>query len=185
MKKKYLILLLLLPALLFAQKKKKSIPTEKPVSTPAKDLDLSIFKMRSIGPAFMSGRIIDLAFNPTKKSEYYVAVASGGVFKTTNGGITFIEPVSSEIPETFSLEQNYPNPFNPNTHFGFRIADFGLVNLSIYDAAGKKIETLVNEELKPGTYEVDWDASAYSSGVYFYTLISGDFTKTRKMVLMK
>lgn len=76
----------------FAQKKKKS---NTPEAAPAakekteKDPDLSSFKFRSVGPSFMSGRIIDLAFNPNKSSEYYVAVASGGVFKTTNGGTTF------------------------------------------------------------------------------------------------
>jgi len=96
-----------------------------------------------------------------------------------------INPISSVIPGKFSLSQNYPNPFNPVTNFGFRIADFGLVNLVIYDALGKEIQILVNENLHPGTYEVTWDASNFSSGVYYYKLIAGEYRQTKKMVLIK
>jgi len=96
-----------------------------------------------------------------------------------------IQTISTEIPKSFSLSQNYPNPFNPTTHFGFRIADFGLVRLSVYDALGKEVTILVNQQLQPGTYEFSWDASGYSSGVYFYKLITDEFSETRKMVLIK
>ncbi|HEY3250095.1 MAG TPA: T9SS type A sorting domain-containing protein [Ignavibacteria bacterium] len=106
-----------------------------------------------------------------------------------------INQISSEVPETFSLSQNYPNPFNPTTNIGFRIADFGLVKLVIYDVLGREIQTLVNEELKPGTYEVEFparqslgaggDGSNLPSGVYYYTLSAGDFVQTKKMVLIK
>ena len=98
---------------------------------------------------------------------------------------TGISNTGNEIPAEFSLSQNYPNPFNPITHFEFRIADFGIVNLTIYDASGRKIEILVNDDLKAGTYEVDWDASNFSSGVYFYTLKSDNFKQTKKMLLIK
>jgi photosystem II stability/assembly factor-like uncharacterized protein len=90
--KKHLALLLIFVSLCtFGQKKKTAAVTEKPkeVAVTEKGPDLSSFKFRSVGPSFMSGRIIDLAHNPNKSSEYYVAVASGGVFKTTNGGTTF------------------------------------------------------------------------------------------------
>jgi PKD repeat protein len=96
-----------------------------------------------------------------------------------------IHSISNELPEQFSLEQNYPNPFNPVTHFEFRIADFGFVNLAIFDAAGRKVKTLVNSELNAGTYEYEWDASEYSSGIYFYTLQSGNFKQTKKMLMIK
>jgi hypothetical protein len=59
------------------------------------------------------------------------------------------------------------------------------VRIIVYDALGREIETLVNEQLKPGTYEVTWDAANYASGLYFYKIISGEFTQTLKMVLMK
>jgi hypothetical protein len=106
-----------------------------------------------------------------------------------------INQISSEIPLEFSLSQNYPNPFNPSTKIKFQIplsrgvdAVGGrgvLSKLSIYNSLGHEVEVLVNQSLQPGTYEVDWDASNYPSGVYFYELISGNFTQTRKMVLLK
>lgn len=96
-----------------------------------------------------------------------------------------IQPISNVIPKEFSLSQNYPNPFNPTTNFEFRIADFGFVNLIIYDAMGREVEALVNEELKPGTYKAEWDASNFTSGVYFYRLTSGGYIETKRMVLIK
>jgi hypothetical protein len=96
-----------------------------------------------------------------------------------------IEEVSNELPERFELHQNYPNPFNPTTHFGFRIAEFGLVRLTIYDALGREATVLVNENLKPGSYKVSWDGTNYPSGLYFYVLSAGNFTQTKKMVLVK
>jgi len=91
MKKIFSLLFVFISIGIFAQKKKVPTVPEKPkeVVSTEKSPDLSGFKFRSVGPAFMSGRIIDLAFNPNKNSEYYVAVASGGVFKTTNSGTTF------------------------------------------------------------------------------------------------
>jgi len=110
----------------------------------------------------------------------------------SNGGITRcnyffsgITQTGNNIPENYSLQQNYPNPFNPITHFGFRIAESGLVKLSVYDALSKEVEVLLNQQLQPGTYEADWDASTYPSGVYYYRLESGSFTDTKKMVLIK
>lgn len=93
--------------------------------------------------------------------------------------------VTNEIPSGYSLSQNYPNPFNPVTNFEFTIADFGLVNLTIYDVLGRAVETLVNNELNPGTYKAELDASKYNSGVYFYRLSSGNYTETKKMILVK
>ncbi|MEO8512559.1 MAG: T9SS type A sorting domain-containing protein [Ignavibacteria bacterium] len=107
------------------------------------------------------------------------------------GTISGIENTERIIPGNFDLLQNYPNPFNPTTHFGFRIAKFGLVKLTIYDALGKEVQTLVKSELHPGSYEADWDASAYPSGVYYYKLEVSDpstplrVTETKKMVLIK
>jgi len=85
----------------------------------------------------------------------------------------------------FKLEQNYPNPFNPTTKIGFRIAIFGLVTLKVYDVLGEEIVTLVNEQKPAGTYEVEFDASSLPSGVYFYQLKTGNFIKTKKMILLK
>lgn len=109
-----------------------------------------------------------------------------------NGGITMcgcqlggIQQIENEIPECYILAQNYPNPFNPTTNIEFRIAKSGFVNITIYDASGREVETLGNQELKPGTYKVDWNASVYPSGVYFYRLSTDNFSETKKMVLLK
>ncbi len=101
-----------------------------------------------------------------------------------------IEPISSEIPQRYELLQNYPNPFNPVTKLRFSIplsveTTRRVVSLKIYDVLGKEIAVLVNENLKPGIYEIDWDASNVPSGVYFYSLITSDFTQTKKMVVLK
>lgn len=116
-----------------------------------------------------------------------VIVGGGGtiLYTTTGGDPIGIEPISSIVPDRSSLSQNYPNPFNPTTNFEFRIADFGFVNLIIYDIQGREVETLVNENLKPGIYKANWNASDFTSGVYFYKLTSGSYTETKKMILLK
>jgi hypothetical protein len=88
-------------------------------------------------------------------------------------------------PEEFSLQQNYPNPFNPTTAIRFQIADPGLVTLRIYDLLGQEIATLLNEELEPGVYTRNWDASGVTSGVYYYRLQAGNAVESRKMVLVR
>jgi Secretion system C-terminal sorting domain/Domain of unknown function (DUF5122) beta-propeller len=115
---------------------------------------------------------------------------TGGTLTTICSNIG-IQPISNEIPASYELYQNYPNPFNPTTKIKFSVpfnkgGDRGLsTQLKIYDILGREATTLVNEQLKPGTYEVEWDASIYPSGVYFYKLTAGDFTETKKMVLIK
>ena len=114
---------------------------------------------------------------------------NGGDSSVVNFGVD-IQPVSGVInpiltPLTFKLFQNYPNPFNPDTHIKFDIQKTSPTKLVIYDALGREFATLVNEELSAGSYQVSWDGSNYPSGVYFYTLLSGDFKETKKMLLLK
>jgi photosystem II stability/assembly factor-like uncharacterized protein len=117
----------------------------------------------------------------------------GGLFENTNGGAKVyimdspigIQQISSEIPNGFSLSQNYPNPFNPSTKIKFEISKLSGVKFVVYDASGREVETLVNEQVKPGVYEADFDGSNLSSGVYFYKLIADDFIETKKMILVK
>lgn len=111
--------------------------------------------------------------------------ANGKIFKTTNGGISFVNPISTEIPNQFSLSQNYPNPFNPGTKIQFALPKSSFAKLVVFDALGKEVETLVNQQLTAGTYESDWPADNFSSGVYYYKLFAGDFTETKKMILIK
>lgn len=104
-----------------------------------------------------------------------------------------VHNISNEIPKEFSLSQNYPNPFNPSTNIKFSLPKSAMVKLVVYDITGREVETLVNENLNAGTFNADWNAAKYSSGVYFYKLVVGDvssspstsFTETKKMVLVK
>jgi hypothetical protein len=90
-----------------------------------------------------------------------------------------------DVPSTFTLEQNYPNPFNPTTKIGFTVQGSNLVSLKVYDVLGKKVATLVNERRQPGSYEADFDARNLPSGTYIYTLTSGGFSTSKRMVLVK
>jgi uncharacterized delta-60 repeat protein len=96
-----------------------------------------------------------------------------------------ITPVSSTTPTDYSLEQNYPNPFNPMTKIKFDIPKAFNTKLAVYDILGKEVAVLVNDNLKPGSYEVEFSASDLPSGTYFYRLSSGDFTEVKKMMLLK
>ncbi len=89
------------------------------------------------------------------------------------------------VPATFKLYQNYPNPFNPTSTIKFDIANDSQVKLKIYDITGREIVTLFNSSLTAGTYEAQWNASRYSSGIYYYTLETEGFRDTKKMVLIK
>jgi len=88
-------------------------------------------------------------------------------------------------PIEYSLSQNYPNPFNPSTTIAYSILKDGLVTLKVYDVLGKEVVTLVNEVQSAGTRNITFDASSLSSGVYYYQLVSGEFTSTKKLILMK
>ena len=130
-------------------------------------------------------------------------LTSDFIYAGTKGSSVWMRPlseiigmrnISGEVPKNFYLSQNFPNPFNPGTKIKFQIAKLGNAKLTIYDALGRDIATLVDEQLRPGTYEVEWDASNYPSGVYFYQLQvepsarserSDGYTETKKMMLLK
>jgi len=96
-----------------------------------------------------------------------------------------IKNLSTGVPESFKLYQNYPNPFNPSTKIKFAIPKRSFVRLKIFDILGREKEMLVNQEVSPSEYEVFFDGSKYSSGVYFYRITTGTFTDTKKMVIVK
>ncbi|MBS1516882.1 MAG: S8 family peptidase [Bacteroidetes bacterium] len=102
-----------------------------------------------------------------------------------NGTTGISSNLNTELPVEYSLAQNYPNPFNPVTNVEFGISKLGFVSLKIYDVLGKEVATLVNENLIPGTYKYNFDASNLSSGIYFYRIKAGDFVQTRSMMLLK
>lgn len=103
---------------------------------------------------------------------------------------------TSQIPTTiimrdlkstssFCLSSNYPNPFNPITTMSYQLPKSSLVNLTVYNVAGKLVETLVNEYKGAGFYQLEWSATRVGSGVYFYRIEAGEFVQTRKMILLK
>ena len=93
--------------------------------------------------------------------------------------------ISNEIPGGYRLHQNYPNPFNPMTNIRYTLPKNSFVSLKVYDVLGREIALLVNEVLNTGRYEVSWDGSNHTSGVYFYKLETDDFVDVKKMVLIK
>jgi hypothetical protein len=98
---------------------------------------------------------------------------------------TSVNGLPSQIPDKFSLMQNYPNPFNPTTTISFSLPKKSFVTLTIHDAIGRVIATMVSEELAAGTYQRQWNAAQLSSGVYWYELKAGSDVETKKLVLIK
>lgn len=118
------------------------------------------------------------------------AVGSGGAIYKFDTSLIGVNPLSRTIPVEFYLHQNYPNPFNPVTTIKFEVPSIEAyrnthLRLGVYDILGKEIATLIDQEFKPGMYEVKWDGTDYASGIYFYRLEAGTFTETKKMVLLK
>ncbi len=149
-------------------------------------------------------RDLDLWYDVNTHTVYAYAVAYNGKVVKLMDAIIGIERSGTNIPKEFFLEQNYPNPFNPGTKIKFDIRPpliplltkegTGVVSLKIYNSVGEEITTLVNEILKPGSYEITWNAANYPSGVYFYKLVVSEaklsnsvqiFSETKKMVLVK
>jgi hypothetical protein len=93
--------------------------------------------------------------------------------------------INNSIPAKYVLYQNYPNPFNPVTKIRFESPTFSKINIRIFDITGKEVKILINQELFAGVYEVEWNASNYPSGVYFYELVANNLKVTKKMVLIK
>ena len=105
---------------------------------------------------------------------------------TTTGGQSLVNiSLENEHPVAFELSQNYPNPFNSNTNVKFQIINSGVVILKVFDLLGREVKTLVNEYKQPGTYQVSFNAEGISSGIYFYKMTAGEFSETKRMVLLK
>jgi photosystem II stability/assembly factor-like uncharacterized protein len=115
------------------------------------------------------------------------------IYFTNDGWVTYsiVDSIVTNVDNQHSLEtqfilyQNYPNPFNPTTVISYQIPVSGNVNLKVYDLLGREVVVLVDENKPAGKYEVEFDASQISSGVYYYKLTAGDFIQTNKMVLIR
>ncbi len=135
---------------------------------------------------------IHLDYN-LQQNKLRIATHGRGIWEYS-GNIIPVTQIQTGIPKLFSLSQNYPNPFNPSTkirlaipklHLPLKGGDTGGVLLRIYDALGREVTTLVNQNLSPGTYEVEWNASNYPSGIYFCKLFCTEYSNTIRIVLMK
>ncbi len=163
-----------------------SLATDRRVIQSSGPLTMNPGDTQTVVMAFVIGRSTNnfqsvcemLTSSDAIKNAYYNGMCSS---------IIGINPVSNNIPVKYELFQNYPNPFNPATKIKFDIAGTGggLVKLTVFDALGREVSTLINSQLKPGSYEVDWDSINFPSGVYFYKLEAGNYTSTKKMILLK
>lgn len=118
----------------------------------------------------------------------FVGVCRDGRIKCFNGGpgeIIGITNLNTNIPDKFALHQNYPNPFNPETNIRFELPKTADVKLFVYDILGREVETIINNRMDAGVYNATWNATPYSSGVYFYRLTAGDYTSVKKMIVIK
>lgn len=132
-----------------------------------------------------TGYILNIAsFND---SILWTCGPGGKIFHTTNGGepLVGIQNISSEIPESFDLNQNYPNPFNSETIIEFSIKIKSNYKLEIINSLGRIVEILLNEELNPGSYKINFNANEIPSGLYFYRLSSENILETKKFILIK
>jgi hypothetical protein len=160
-----------------------------------RDLNYEIYYKRSTNSGISWGADTRLT-NDTNSSLNPSVAISGSVvhvvwrgigvyYKRNPTGNVGIQNISTEIPSKYSLGQNYPNPFNSTSNLKFQIANFVNAKIVVYDIQGREVQTLVNETLQPGTYETTFDGSNLSSGIYFYKLIAGDFTETKRLTLLK
>ncbi|MGH2575194.1 MAG: T9SS type A sorting domain-containing protein, partial [Ignavibacteria bacterium] len=116
----------------------------------------------------------------------YAVAGDGSVIRYRDSALVVgINPINNNIPAEYRLEQNYPNPFNPSTTINYSLPRASSVTIKIYDMLGHEVMTVVEEHHPAGNYTTSVDASTLASGVYFYTLNAGDFTDSKKMILVK
>lgn len=128
-----------------------------------------------------------------EKGEVFAQGTGSAVFKlgitynvtSTPVVITGIQNGNGSIPDKYSLSQNYPNPFNPSTKITYQLPEAGVVKLTVFDLSGKQVAVLVNGQQSVGFYDIEFDGSSLSSGVYFYKIETGSFIETKKMLLVK
>ena len=143
-----------------------------------------------------------VAFNNSTSSNPFILTAPSAGTYTVNAGyknpsrdwgstsaVITVSGIDEELvglrPETFALYSNYPNPFNPSTKIRYAISQAAFTSLKVYTILGQEVATLISEEKTPGVYEVNFDATNLTSGTYLYKLQAGDFSETKKMIILK
>ncbi|MBZ0203072.1 MAG: T9SS type A sorting domain-containing protein [Ignavibacteria bacterium] len=141
-----------------------------------RDLNIDCPVSHDSGSVVLNGHFIKL---PNSKNP-------GGTFtRPGNEPVEFGTDSKHGLPLNFSISQNYPNPFNPSTKIDFSIPAASKVTIKVYDISGKETATLLNSNVESGYHTVDFNASNLSSGIYFYTILAGEYTRTMKMILTK
>jgi len=121
------------------------------------------------------------AFDPNNDIVLKTGTTTAGVVPGTIG----ISINTGILPKVFSLQQNYPNPFNPVTNINFDIIKQGVVKITVYDLLGREVETIVNQDMSPGRFRLDFNAANHASGMYLYRIETGDFSDVKKMLIVK
>lgn len=135
------------------------------------------------------GHGILISYGVNSQGFVYAGQQGGYIYRTTYNTIG-VKKLSEQVPSVYKLYQNYPNPFNPSTIIKFDIpagvkSKKSIVKIVVYDVLGKQVAVLIDEKLSPGIYEVNWDASDYPSGVYYYMFSAKGNIDTKKMVVLK
>lgn len=151
--------------------------------------------LRTTAASFDPGQPLNLTWKSPADGGFYTKISAYvGIFiqdistyntHSIDTNTVSVSQLSSVIPSDYKIYQNYPNPFNPSTKIKFDIPQNAKIKLTVFDISGKETEVLLNDNLSAGSYEFKWDASKYSSGVYFYRLQTEDFTETKRMLLIK
>ncbi len=148
-----------------------------------------MYKTTDGGKTWLPQRAFSIFLNKVKfinNNHGFAIGETGDILTTTTGGVTSVKEESNiTVSDNFILYQNYPNPFNPTTTINYQIPKYGMVTIKIYDILGREIKTLVNEYKPAGRYNITFNASNLASGVYFYRLQAGEFTETKKLLLLK
>ena len=137
----------------------------------------------NFGQNLPGGRVLSLFVND---SSVFAGTELSGIWSAPLSAVTGVkQPIASALPRSFQLEQNYPNPFNPSTTISYQLSEVSIVKLNVYDILGRQVATLVNGRQNAGNYNVTFNASNLSTGVYFYKLQAGTYSDTKKLMLIK
>lgn len=153
-------------------------PADPNVDAPA---IIPAFNQRTINPNDSAIIYVAIAYGE-QESEMLAALANAQQLYDT---LTSVDNNENQTLSDFYLNQNYPNPFNPNTVISWNVPFDSYQTLKVYDVLGNEVATLVNEYRTAGSYSINFNASNLSSGVYYYKLTAGNFTETKKMILMR
>ncbi len=160
-------------------------PSDKLATIIAPDTNSNVWTIHNFDLSSYAGQTIYIAFR------YYMDVSDNGLWCNIddmligNRSAIGVQPIGTTVPHSFALRQNYPNPFNPKTNIEFDIPRGDQVKIVLFNMLGQEVRTILNEFKEAGSYKVDFDASSLASGTYYYRITTGDYTDTKKMVLVK